>query len=288
VRKVVGQRAGEVEGVRTENGHDRLEVGEVARANERPRASRPTEAADRGGRAGNQHLSEANEALKRDVGEVADCSPKVKKESTDPKWELEKPKEEIRGASSAGGRCSCSAAPARKSSGSPPNAVLPPPKPAPVEVFAEFNSLKISDLMHPLTPATTQSSRLLLGLPMTLSIRVDGQNMPRPRKTATICSILFLKSSAATQHQCRRLVFVPRGTGDPATGRHPWSRKRTNSVFSSLVGSQVLQISEGACAGPGPHRHRHGHRLYVRSGFCHPVHFCVRGRRFLADAFECV
>jgi hypothetical protein len=79
----------------------------------------------------NQHLSEANEVLKQDVGEVADCSPKVKKES-DPKWELEKPKEEIRGASPAGGRCSCSAAPARKSSGSPPNAVLPPPKPAPV------------------------------------------------------------------------------------------------------------------------------------------------------------
>jgi hypothetical protein len=52
VRKVVGQRAGRVEGVRTENGDDRLEVGDVARANERLRARRPTEAADRGAGAG--------------------------------------------------------------------------------------------------------------------------------------------------------------------------------------------------------------------------------------------
>jgi hypothetical protein len=61
-----------------------------------------------------QRLSEAKEVLKRDVGEVADCSPKVKKELTGLKWELEKPKEEIRGASAVGGRCSCSAAPARR------------------------------------------------------------------------------------------------------------------------------------------------------------------------------
>jgi hypothetical protein len=52
VRKVVGQRADQVEGVRTENGHNRFEVGEVARANERLRATRPTEAADRGAGAG--------------------------------------------------------------------------------------------------------------------------------------------------------------------------------------------------------------------------------------------
>jgi hypothetical protein len=69
-------------------------------------------------------------------------------------------------------------------------------------------------------------------------------------------------------------------------GRHPWSRKRTDSVFSSLVGPQVPQIYGGARAGLRPQGHRH--RLYVRSRFCRPVHFCVRGRRFLADAFECV
>jgi hypothetical protein len=52
VRKVVGQRASRIEGVRTENGHDRLEVGDVVRANERLRARRPTEAADRSAEAG--------------------------------------------------------------------------------------------------------------------------------------------------------------------------------------------------------------------------------------------
>jgi hypothetical protein len=91
-----------------------------------------------------QRLPEAKEVLKRDVSEVADCSPKVKKGLTDLKLELEKPKEEIRGASVGGGRCSCSAAPARRSSGSPPNAALRPLKPAPVEASAESNSLKTS------------------------------------------------------------------------------------------------------------------------------------------------
>jgi hypothetical protein len=124
-------------------------------------------------------LSEANEVLKRDVGEVADCSLKVKKGLTDLKWELEKPKQEFRAASAARRRCSYSAAVAPKSSASPPNAALPPPKPAPVEASAEFNSLKTSDPLHPLTPAPAQLSRLLLRLPMTLSIRFPS--------TAKIC-----------------------------------------------------------------------------------------------------
>jgi hypothetical protein len=37
-----------------------------------------------------QRLSEANKVVKRYVGEVANCCPKVKKELTDLKWELEK------------------------------------------------------------------------------------------------------------------------------------------------------------------------------------------------------
>jgi hypothetical protein len=52
VRKVAGHRAGRVGSVRTENGHDRLEVGEVARTNERLRVRRPIEAADRSAGAG--------------------------------------------------------------------------------------------------------------------------------------------------------------------------------------------------------------------------------------------
>jgi hypothetical protein len=134
-----------------------------------------------------QRLSEAKEVLKRDVGEVADCSLKVKKRFKDLKWELEKLKEEVRGASAAGGRCSCSAAPARESLGSPPNAAFPSPKPAPVDVSAEFSSLKTSDLLHPLAPGPTQSSHLMLGLPMALSIRFASTteicgDLPKPRR----------------------------------------------------------------------------------------------------------
>jgi hypothetical protein len=72
--------------------------------------------------------------VKQDVGEVADCCPKVKKDMADMKWELEKLKEERRADSAAGSRCNCSACP---------------------KVCAGFNSLKTSDLLHRLTAAPT-------------------------------------------------------------------------------------------------------------------------------------
>jgi hypothetical protein len=119
----------------------------------------------------------------------------------------------------------------------------------PIEVSAEFNSLKTADLLHPLTPAPTQATPLLLGLPMTLSIRFapaaklcrDGSKPPRYvhfrsqrvlRPFSTNVDVFVLV-----------FAFVPPGTGDSAMGYHFWSGKRTKAAFSPRVGSQVPQIS---------------------------------------------
>jgi chromosome segregation ATPase len=97
VQKVVGQLAGDLANLRSENGHHRSGVGEVARANDQLRAEaarlkQRIEALEQD----NRRLSETNGVAKRDIGQVSDCCPKVKKDLTDLQQELARLKEEMR------------------------------------------------------------------------------------------------------------------------------------------------------------------------------------------------
>jgi hypothetical protein len=91
----------------------------------------------------NQRLSEANEVVKRQVGEVSDCCPKVKKDLTNLERELAKLKEEMRTMKplAPSGMCTystCSTArkPLSGSSADTSSSELakPPLKPVPVKV----------------------------------------------------------------------------------------------------------------------------------------------------------
>jgi septal ring factor EnvC (AmiA/AmiB activator) len=69
----------------------------MRRANEQlaaqvARSKRPVERLEQE----NQRLSTANESVRRDVGEVSDCCPKVKKDLTNLEREIAKLKEEMR------------------------------------------------------------------------------------------------------------------------------------------------------------------------------------------------
>jgi hypothetical protein len=81
MRKVVGQLAGQLEDMRSENGGEHVAIGEIARANDQLRA----EAAQLKERIQvleqeNRRIAEANEVVKRDIGPVSNCCPKVKKD----------------------------------------------------------------------------------------------------------------------------------------------------------------------------------------------------------------
>jgi hypothetical protein len=96
----------------------------------------------------NRRLSEANEVMKRAVGEVSDCCPKVKKDVTNLERELAKLKEEIRimrpkadplappGADVAVPLGPKPATPAQTSANSsqPPYVAPPRPEPSPAKV----------------------------------------------------------------------------------------------------------------------------------------------------------
>jgi chromosome segregation ATPase len=83
--------------LQTENGHHRLMAGEVTRANEQLRAegiqlTQRIEILEEE----NRRLSDANEVMKRGIGEVSDCYPKMNEDMTDLKRELDELRDEIR------------------------------------------------------------------------------------------------------------------------------------------------------------------------------------------------
>jgi hypothetical protein len=97
VRKVVGQLAGELEVLRSENGRQGLAVGDVARVNDQLREGAGElrlriEALEQE----NRRLSEANEILKRDLGEVCGRCPKANEDFRNPGREPRKRKEEMK------------------------------------------------------------------------------------------------------------------------------------------------------------------------------------------------
>jgi cell division protein FtsB len=133
---------------------------------------------------GSAKVEKVRQEVARLKAELSVCWPKVNQDLTNLEQELAKLKEEIRTLNPKPElivrrrpvqlfRLPPRQLPARQSLSSSvsQNVAAPRPKLAPVEVSAEFNFLKTSDLLQRLTPARTQSSRLLLRLPMTLSIR---------------------------------------------------------------------------------------------------------------------
>jgi archaellum component FlaC len=142
VQKVVGQLTKQLEDLRTENGHDRLAAGKVALANEQLRADATglkhrMEVLEQE----NRQLSTTNEVMKRDIGEVCDCYPKVKKDLTDLQQEFTKLKDEIKAVKREPEPLAPPAAdvavqpgakatdPAQKSSNNPSPPDTPPPRP---------------------------------------------------------------------------------------------------------------------------------------------------------------
>jgi hypothetical protein len=158
----------------------------------------------------NRRLSEAKDVLKRYVGEIANSCPKVKKELTDVKWELEKLKGKSEPLPPQTSLFSC---PGAEVIGQPTKRSSPAAETRPLEASAEFNSLKTSDLLHRLRPSPTESSCLLLRLPMTLSIRFAS--------TAKICQ--------APQNRDDALTAVLKnfyGHSAPMSASSSWSSPR--------------------------------------------------------------